>query len=105
MYQEKSGQSSFWGDPLYEMIIPKDHFLKRLSEQIDFKKVNDTVKDLYSKEMGRPSYEPAMMFKMTYLQFMYNISDRDVEEQVRYNMAYKWFVGLSADELPPDHYS
>ncbi len=103
MYQERSGQSSFWGDPLYERIIPKDHFLKRLNDLIEFKKVNEMVKDLYSKDMGRPCYEPAMLFKMIYLQFMFNISDRDIEEQVRYNMVYKWFIGLSAEELPPDH--
>lgn len=103
MYQESSGQSSFWGDPLYERIIPKDHFLRRLNELVDFGKVNELTKDLYSTKMGRPCHEPAMLFKMIYLQFMYNISDREIEEQVRYNMVYKWFVGLNADDLPPDH--
>lgn len=103
MYRERSGQTSFWGDPLYERVIPADHFLRKLDEFIDFKEINEMVKDLYCKDNGRPCHEPALLFKMTFLQFLYNISDREIEEQVRYNMAYKWFVGLSADELPPDH--
>lgn len=103
MYQERSGQTSFWGDPLYERIIPSDHILRKLAEVINFKEVNEKVKDLYCKDNGRPCHEPALLFKMIFLQFMYNISDREIEEQVRYNMAYKWFVGLSADEPSPDH--
>ncbi len=103
MYRERDGQSSFWGDPLYEMILPKDHFLRELSQVVDFKKVNEMTKNLYSKEMGRPCHEPALLFKMIFLQFLYDISDREIEEQVRYNIAYKWFVGLNAEELPPDH--
>ncbi|MBI2092560.1 MAG: transposase, partial [Deltaproteobacteria bacterium] len=103
MYHERDGQKSFWGDPLYERIIPSDHILRKLDEVIDFKEINKMVKDLYCKDNGRPCHEPAMLFKMIFLQFMYDISDREIEEQVRYNMAYKWFVGMSADEHSPDH--
>lgn len=103
MYRERDGQTSFWGDPLYERIVPKDHFLRQLAQVVDFKKVNAMTSDLYSKEMGRPCWEPALLFKMIFLQFLYDISDREIEDQVRYNIAYKWFVGLNAEELPPDH--
>lgn len=103
MWRENNKQASFWGDPIYERIIPKDHFLRQLDELVDFGKVNEMTKSLYSKDMGRPCCEPAMLFKMIYLQFMYDISDRDIEEQVRYNLLFKWFVGLSAEEEPPDY--
>jgi IS5 family transposase len=103
MYRERDGQSSFWGDPLYEVILPKDHYLRQLAQVVDFKKVNEMTKDLYSQEMGRPCHEPALLFKMIFLQFLYDISDREIEEQVRYNIAYKWFAGLNAEEMPPDH--
>jgi IS5 family transposase len=44
-----------------------------------------------------------LMFKMVFLQFLYHLSDREIEEQCTWNMMYKWFLGLSAEELPPDH--
>jgi IS5 family transposase len=43
------------------------------------------------------------MFKMVCLQFLYDLSDREIEEQATFNMVYKWFLGLSAEEMPPDH--
>ena len=43
------------------------------------------------------------MFKMVFLQFLYDLSDREIEEQATWNMRFKWFLGLSAAELPPDH--
>ena len=43
------------------------------------------------------------MFKMVFLQFLYDLSDRQMEEQAAFNLVYKWFLGLSVEELPPDH--
>lgn len=43
------------------------------------------------------------MFKMVFLQFLYDLSDRQLEEQATWNMMFKCFPGLSAEELPPDH--
>jgi IS5 family transposase len=42
------------------------------------------------------------MFKMVFLQFLYDLSDRQMEEQAAFNLVYKWFLGLSVEELPPD---
>ena len=49
-----------------------------------------------------PAYEPEMIFKIIFLQFLYDVSDRRVEEEVNFNLALKWFVGLAVDESPPD---
>ena len=43
------------------------------------------------------------MFKMVFLQFLYDLSDRNIEEQCTWNLLFKSFLGLSAEELPPDH--
>jgi len=43
------------------------------------------------------------MFKMLCLQFLYDLSDWEVEEQATFNLLDKWFLGLSAEERPPDH--
>ena len=43
-----------------------------------------------------------MMFNIIFLQFLYDVSDRRVEEEVNFNLVLKWFVGLAVDESPPD---
>ena len=43
------------------------------------------------------------MFKLIFLQFLYNLSDRQLEERATWDLMFKCFLGLSAEELPPDH--
>ncbi len=44
-----------------------------------------------------------MLFKAVFLQFLYDLSDRQVEDQVNLHLACKWFVGLQPEEAAPDH--
>jgi len=102
MLKPRSSQLSFYGDHIYDQVIPDDHFLKQLEKAVDFSFVNDLCRDAYNPDVGRPAYEPQMMFKMLFLQFLYDISDRRIEEEVKFNLVLKWFVGLAINESPPD---
>ncbi len=102
MLRAKSSQVSFYGNHIYDRVIPENHFLKLLDKAVDFSFVNELCRDAYSPDFGRPAYEPEMMFKILFLQFLYDISDRRVEEEVNFNLVLKWFVGLTIDESPPD---
>jgi IS5 family transposase len=102
MLKPKSSQLSFYGDHIYDQVIPDDHFLKLLEKAVDFTFVNELCRDAYNPDVGRPAYEPEMMFKILFLQFLYDISDRRIEEEVNYNLVLKWFVGLAINESPPD---
>ncbi len=102
MLRAKLSQLSFYGEHIYDRVIPKDHFLKLLDKAIDFSFVNELCRDAYTPDFGRPAYEPDMMFKILFLQFLYDISNRRIEEEVNFNLVLKWFVGLAIDESPPD---
>jgi len=102
MLRATSSQVSFYGDHIYNRVIPEEHFLKQLEKAVDFSFVNDLCRDAYNPDVGRPAYAPEMIFKMLFLQFLYDISDRRVEEEVNFNLVLKWFVGLAIDESPPD---
>lgn len=44
------------------------------------------------------------MFKMLLVGYLYGIkSERRLEEEVRLNLAYRWFCGFKLDETIPDH--
>jgi len=104
MFKQGGAADSFFGNWLYEQIMgDRPHLLRDLVRVVDFEFVNTECAPLYAEETGRPPYEPTLMFKMVCLQFLYNLSDRQVEEAVTFNLLYKWFLGLAADERPPDH--
>ena len=43
-----------------------------------------------------------MLFTVVFLQFLYNLSDRQVEEQINLHLACKWFVGRELAEPQAD---
>ena len=55
------------------------------------------------KEVGRHGYGLDVGLKCVFLQFLYDLSDRELERELRFNIAYKWFCGFSAFEQTPDH--
>jgi len=102
MQGEQSPQGSFFG-MIYEELIPQGHLLRRLLKAVDFSFVRPLVADCYSEDNGRPSWDPVVLFKIVFLQFLYDLSDREVEDQVNLHLACKWFVGLMPEEVGPDH--
>ena len=102
MQGRQSSQASFFA-MIYEELIPANHLLRRLSAVVDFSFVPDLVRDCYCPDNGRPSWDPLILFKAVFLQFIYDLSDRQVEEQVNLHLACKWFVVLPPEESGPDH--
>ena len=83
--------------------MPKEHFLRDLEKYVDFRFIYDKVKDLYSNK-GRPSIDPIMIIKMLLIGYLYGIdSERKLEQGIRLNISYLWFVGLCLDGVVPDH--
>ena len=83
-------------------FVPEDHLLRRVHELVDFSFINDLVKESYCIYYGRPANEPELLFRILFLQFLYNLSDERVIEDSRYNLAYKWFLGLNPEDTLPD---
>lgn len=88
---------------LYDKIIPQDHFLRKLKENIDFSFVNKLVEKEYSQELGRPAKEPEMMFKLLFLQIKDLLSDREVIDRARTDMSYKFFLDLNPEDDVPSY--
>ena len=100
MLKKTSKQLSLYSI-LYDKI-PKNHILKVINKAVDFSFINKLLEDSYSKKMGRPAKEPEMMAKLLILQYLYNLSDIKIIEEVSLNLAYMWFIGINPDEELPD---
>jgi transposase len=86
-------------------LVPEKHPLRPIREM-----VNRALKELsgefnrYYSFMGRPSIPPEKLFRALLIQILYSIrSERLLMEQIRYNMLFRWFIGLSADEPVWNH--
>lgn len=89
-----------------EALIPKDHLLRKIDEKIDFEFVREITAELYCQNNGRPSVDPVLFIRICLLTYLYNIpSDRQVCEEIQYNLAYRWFCRLAIEDAVPDHSS
>jgi len=90
-----------------DAFVPKDHPLRPIRTMVD-KALAELDRDfaaLYA-ETGRPSIPPEHLLKALLLQALYSIrSNRQLVEQLHYNILFRWFVGLALDEKIWDHSS
>ena len=90
--------SFFFFDP--DQRIPADHPLREIKNLIDpiLENMSGFFDTLYA-EIGRPSIPPEQLLRALVLQALHTIrSERFLMEQIDLHLAYRWFVGLSADE-------
>jgi len=105
MLKPKSPQESFYGSYLYDRIVPIDHLLRKVNQVVDFSFVRQVLEDRYHPKLGRPAEDPEFMLRLCLLQYLYGDSDRQVVENARLNLAYKYFLGLAVDAEVPDYTS
>ncbi|MEK3885844.1 IS1182 family transposase [Paenibacillus sp. PL2-23] len=87
-----------------EDLVPQNHQLRKIHKHVDFSFILEKVKPYYSVDNGRPSVNSIMLFKMMFIGYLYGIrSERQLEQEVQLNNAYRWFVGLGLTDRVPDH--
>jgi transposase len=83
-----------------ESRVPKSHPLRKVRKIVDeaLKSMDQELGAMYSSN-GRPSIAPERLIRALLLQVLYSVrSERMLVEQLDYNLLFRWFVGLSADE-------
>jgi transposase len=84
-----------------EKRVPANHPLRKIRELVRdvLGELNGNLGKLYASE-GRPSIPPEQLLSALLLQAFYGIrSERQLMEQLDYNLLYRWFVGLSPDDV------
>lgn len=83
-----------------EERVPKDHPLREIRRITDraLERLSPRFGTLYIK-FGRPSIAPEKLLRALLLQALYTIrSERQLMEQLDYNLLFRWFVGLGMDD-------
>jgi transposase len=83
--------------------VPEDHLLRRIDALLDLGSLREHLAPYYS-HTGRPSIDPELLIRMLIVGYCYGIrSERQLCEEVRLNLAYRWFCRLSIEDAVPDH--
>src|SRR5437016_1551220 len=93
-------QGGFFSYIRPEERIPADHPLREIRKLVRevLQELSHSFGELYSQE-GRPSIPPEQLLSALLLQVFYGLrSERQLMEQLNYNLLFRWFVGLSPDD-------
>jgi transposase len=101
----ESGQDVLFSYVAIEARIPQDHPLRTMRRLVDpiLAELSPRFEAIYA-EAGRRSIPPEQLLRALLLQILFTIrSERQLMEQLDYNLLYRWFVGLNPDEPVWDH--
>ena len=83
-----------------EARVRKDHPLRAIRTMVDevLTQLSPQFDRMYAR-VGRPSIAPEKLLRAQLLQMLYSIRrERLLMEEMDYNLLFRWFVGLSADD-------
>lgn len=85
-----------------DKVVDQKHQLRKIDKLISFKSLTYRIKDCIS-EVGRHGYGLEVAIKGLFLQFYYDLSDREMENETRDSIAFRWFCGFGITDKTPDH--
>ena len=83
-----------------EERIPARHPLRKIRDVVNAALVtlDGDFDRLYADE-GRPSIAPERLLRASLIQILFSVrSERQLMEQLQYNLLFRWFVGLGIDD-------
>ena len=99
---EREHEQLFYSFCLDE-AVPDDHHVRGIAAVLDLSWVHAELAPYYPK-IGRPSIDPVLMIRMLVVGYTFAIrSERMLCRELKVNLAYRWFCGLSIEDKIPDH--
>ena len=83
-----------------EARVRRDHPLRAIRDMVDevLARMSGSFDAMYAN-VGRPSIAPEKLLRAQLLQMLYSVrSERLLMEEMDYNLLFRWFVGLNADD-------
>ena len=100
MRGDQDNQGAMFSYVSLEQRVPRNHPLRAIRAMVDeaLAGLSSRFEGLYSK-VGRPSIPPERLLRALLLQIFFSVrSERQLMEQLDYNLLFRWFVGLGMDD-------
>ena len=103
MYTKTESTQMKYEMVLVENLVPENHLLRKIDKVIDFSFIDEICRPYYCENNGRPAIEAEKLFRMLFIGYLYGIrSERRLVEEVKVNIAYRWFLGYNLEDKIPD---
>lgn len=86
-----------------ESLVPANHQLRKIDAVLDVSFIADKVAACYATGRGRPSIDPELALRMMLLGVLYDMSDRELCEEIQMHAGMRWFCRLNFHDPVPDH--
>ena len=86
-----------------ESLVPGGHLLRKIDAVLDLSFVPEVVAECYTPGKGRPSVDPELALRMMVLGVLYDLSDRELCEEIGMHAGMRWFCRLNFHDPVPDH--
>ncbi|MCR2808073.1 IS1182 family transposase [Paenibacillus soyae] len=83
---------------LYDIVVPKDNMLRQINELVDFSFIYEELEKKYCLDNGRNAIDPICMFKYLLLKAIFELSDVDIVERSKYDLSFKYFLGMAPED-------
>ena len=88
---------------IMEQMVPEDHFCEKWTVRWTSASSTTCARRCIARTTGGPAIDPEILFRMLLVGYLYGIkSEARLEEEINYNIAYKWFCGLDLTDKAPD---
>jgi Transposase and inactivated derivatives len=83
---------------LYDIVVPKDNMLRQINALVDFTFIYEELEAKYCLDNGRNAIDPIRMFKYLLLKAIFELSDVDIVERSKYDLSFKYFLGMAPED-------
>lgn len=95
-------QVSDFDREVFRLLVPPDHPLVVAEREIGWEELRPTVEAFYSRDRGQPAIDPLRMLKLEFLRYRYNLSDEQVIQRTKTDVAFRYFLQVGYTFRPPD---
>ena len=98
MGRQRNDQGQLFYSFCLEEVVPDDHQVREIAAVLDLSWVHAELAPYYPS-IGRPSIDPVLMIRMLIVGYVFAVrSERLLCREVKVNLAYRWFCGLSIED-------
>jgi transposase len=87
---------------VFRRFVAPDHPLVVAEREIDWEGLRPVVEAAYCPDRGQPAIDPLRMLKLEFLRYWNNLSDRQVMQRIKTDLAYRYFLQVGYKFQPPD---
>jgi transposase len=86
---------------VFSLFVPPDHLLVAVQREIDWEELRQTVEAFYCRNRGQPAIDPVRMLKLEFLRYWHNLSDQQVVQRTKTDLAFRYFLQVGHTFRPP----